>query len=97
MTMTTSGICRRTLAGMKYVFEDREKISRFSTICIDGMKIQSGLFYMNNDKINGFEEVEDGRTTSNIANELIVIMAQGLAERWRQVCNRNNLYSYHTR
>ena len=83
--MTTSGICQRTIAGIKAIFEHDDSIRGSAILCIDGMKLQSGLQYLANDKISGYEELGKGIRTPNVANELIVIMAQGLAERWRQV------------
>ena len=84
LTMAQSGICRRTLEGLRYKVEDLSEIEKSCALAMDGMKIDSCLQYMKNDIISGFEELA-GHRTSIIATELVAVMIQGLASHWKQV------------
>lgn len=71
--------------GMKYVTESMSAHQQTCTLAIDGMKMQQNLQYLKSDKITGFEELEDGQRTPNIASEMVVVMAQGIDHHWKQV------------
>lgn len=83
-TMMSSGICKRTLLGVKYKSEGQTKEENCCVVTFDGMKIKKSVELMKNDQINGFEELHNDRRTSKLASELLVFMVQGIYRKWKQ-------------
>lgn len=87
-TMSSAGLCHRTLAGMQSKCEEMLPRDRNCVLTVDGIKVQPNLQYLKSDIISGFEEL-NGQRTSRIATELVVVMAQGIGHHWKQVGSTN--------
>lgn len=68
--------------GMKMRFlKEKEKDC---ILCVDEISLKSHLFYdISKDKIIGFQESHN-KKSSNIATSALVVMARGIATRWKQ-------------
>lgn len=85
MTMSFSGLCQRTLEGLKIKFDDAPILHKTCSLVLDGMKLQPCLQYLKSNYIAGFEEKAFNQRSPKIATELVVLMLQGSTTNWRQV------------
>lgn len=85
LTMKSSGVCQRTIEGIRYKAEGMNSLDRHCSLVLDGLKIDQCLQYLNSDLIAGYEELTNGVRSNRIASEMVALMVQGLASHWKQV------------